>query len=103
IRDQKRARHKHNITRFGKSVHAGSMEGKMHHGQHGNGKRVRKRCTAIAHCSDDRRVRHRCLFPTKLTPLIGAIMLVATVALRGGVLASSNPLELNGGSCLAMA
>lgn len=35
---------------------------------------------------------------------MGAIItLVATIALRGGVLASSNPLELNGGSCLAMA
>ncbi|CAN0230547.1 unnamed protein product [Ectocarpus sp. 8 AP-2014] len=79
------------------------MEAKMHHGQGGHGKRVRKRCTAIAHCSNDRRIRHRCLFPTKLTRLIVAIMLVATVAVRGGVLASSNPLELNGGSCLAMA
>jgi len=35
--------------------------------------------------------------------LIGAFVLAATVALKGGVLASSNPLELNGGSCLAMA
>lgn len=30
-------------------------------------------------------------------------MFAATVVLRGSVLASSNPLELNGGSCLAMA
>jgi len=35
--------------------------------------------------------------------LVGAFVLAATVALKGGVLASSNPLELNGGSCLAMA
>lgn len=35
--------------------------------------------------------------------LISAFVLAATVALKGGVLASSNPLELNGGSCLAMA
>lgn len=38
----------------------------------------------------------------RLPLLIRAIAFVATVA-RGGVLASSNPLELNGGSCLAMA
>lgn len=35
--------------------------------------------------------------------LLGAAVFAATVALRGSVLASSNPLELNGGSCLAMA
>lgn len=39
----------------------------------------------------------------RLSVLIGAIVFAVTVALRGGVLASSNPLELNGGSCLAMA
>eukprot|EP00903_Cladosiphon_okamuranus_P011114 g10490.t1 len=35
--------------------------------------------------------------------LLGAAVFAATVALRGSALASSNPLELNGGSCLAMA
>ena len=39
----------------------------------------------------------------ELPLLLGAAVFAATVALRGSVLASSNPLELNGGSCLAMA
>lgn len=39
--------------------------------------------------------------PAKL--LFACAVFAATLSLKGGVLASSNPLELNGGSCLAMA
>lgn len=69
----------------------------------GSGRRRRGRpCSS----SNERRRRNRYLWPSfafrELPLLLGAVVFAGT-ALKGGVLASSNPLELNGGSCLAMA
>lgn len=73
--------------------------GQRRHGQpcpHSNGdeRRTNRGACFFFHTQQARR---------QLSVLIGVIVFAATVARRGGVLASSNPLELNGGSCLAMA
>lgn len=52
--------------------------------------------------SEQRRTNRRPSFAFREL-LLGAVVFAATIALKGTALASSNPLELNGGSCLAMA
>lgn len=70
-------------------------------GSMGSGRRRRVR--ACSSRSERRTNRWPRLTFRDLPRLLGAAVFAATVALRGSALASSNPLELNGGSCLAMA